>query len=419
MQQVPQGSPRPGARARMSRRGFAGLLAAGSAGAFGLISSGGTPFGAGRAQAQGGLAPVPNGVLGANFNDAARSFGFEELRAAGANWLRGFYVTDHADREKPPAEQPELKKLLEAADRGYGTVLSLKFQYKKPKLHIPKPGSEEMRAELARVDKILPAVLGRVEILTIGNEPFYETPKDERDHRLNEFYEAVAKHVLERANSFPGRKARVFMGALNALEDPAFRTEAADRWVRFAARTDGIEGVDIHPHVASLDQAQQYVHYVMERLGGKSFMATEFSLVQHWKDHLGDKVDAGYAKDNGLAAGATVVDAVRQTIRKAVPQEQWNRLLSTSPWYEQNKHYLRQQVEAFRGTGKLAFASYGIAQDQAMEDNFGPGKPPWLFNSLFASRTVQRGPDGLPGRGYGWIEDFRALQRDGDKRPIR
>jgi hypothetical protein len=64
-------------------------------------------------------------------------------------------------------------------------------------------------------------------------------------------------------------------------------------------------------------------------------------------------------------------------------------------------------------------ATYGVAQEDPMCATFGPDSTPGLFNSLFASKIVRPGTDGLPDRGYGWIEDFRALQRETDKHPIR
>ncbi|MGP3986459.1 hypothetical protein [Streptomyces sp. 3N207] len=44
---------------------------------------------------------------------------------------------------------------------------------------------------------------------------------------------------------------------------------------------------------------------------------------------------------------------------------------------------------------------------------------PWLLNSLYSNRTVEQPRDGLPARSYGFFDDFRALQRKQDRRPVR
>jgi hypothetical protein len=87
------------------------------------------------------------------------------------------------------------------------------------------------------------------------------------------------------------------------------------------------------------------------------------------------------------------------------------RVPRTSPWFQANSDFLRDPVQSFRRTGRLAVATYGIGQDAAMVRDFGPGSTPWLFNSLFCPYTVQPGADGLPGRNRTWTEAFRALQR--------
>lgn len=417
------------ARTTLSRRRLAGLLAAAAAGGVGLAGCGTGPTSvnnkASRRTVPGSTAatpvasPLPDGVLGANFNDATDTVTFPELQAINASWLRGFYLMRNAD-SGDPGTQPEISLLREAADRGYGTSLSLKFQNKNNP--IPRPGTPQMDADLARLDKVLPTVVDKVDILAVGNEPFLETRKQDRTDKLNEYYEALTQHVIDyRRQNFPGGcRTHLFMGALNHLDQPDGQTKATARWLDYAKRTQAIEGVDIHPHVAAPADTNKYLDYVVPKLrDDQKIMATEFSLVLFWEQKLDEPVPAEYARRYGFPPGTPVWKAVRAAIEKPVPQQQWNDLCSMSSWYEQHKHFLRDQMERFRGTGKLALASYGIGQDDPMVKDFGPKKKPWLFNSMFASKTVQPAPDGLPGRGYGWIEDFRALQREQDKRPTR
>lgn len=418
------------ARTTLSRRRLAGLLAAAAAGGVGLAGCGTGPTSV--SNKPGGsttpgptdatpvtTSPLPDGVLGANFNDATDTVTFPELQAINASWLRGFYLMRHAD-SGDPAAQPEITLLREAADRGYGTSLSLKFQNNDNP--VPRPGTPQMDADLSRLDKVLSAVVDKVDILAVGNEPFLETRKADRTGKLNEYYEALAQHVIEyRRQKFPGGcRTHLFMGALNHLDQLDKQTAATARWLDYAKRTQAIEGVDIHPHVAAPEDTQKYLDYVVPKLrDDQKIMATEFSLVQFWEQKLDEPVPAEYGRRYGFPPGTPVWKAVRAAIEKPVPQQQWNDLCSMSSWYEQHKHFLRDQMERFRGTGKLALATYGLGQDDPMVKDFGPKKKPWLFNSMFASKTVQPAPDGLPGRGYAWIDDFRTLQREQDKRQTR
>ena len=215
----------------------------------------GRPSDSGSGGATGGPA-APSGVLGANFNEDPSDMRFSQLRELSAGWLRGFLPMPEAD-EGPPARQRAVATLISASKQGYGTILSLKFPYSGRAL--PKAGSALMDAELQRVDKVARAVMGTVDILVIGNEPFLETrPVDRDGPAVNAFYEHVARHLIAyRKQHFGARcKTRLYMGALNRLDDPERRTEATRRWVKFVHDTTEIEGVDIHPHVVSIDAAQ-------------------------------------------------------------------------------------------------------------------------------------------------------------------
>ncbi|MGW7537060.1 hypothetical protein [Amycolatopsis sp. NPDC054798] len=357
--------------------------------------------------------PPPDGVLGANFNADPDTMGWDELQRSGAKWVRGFTAMPELDKHDA-TENPTVKTLLQAAERKYGTVLSLKFPYF-PDSHqrIPRPGSPEMRADLARVDKLLPAVMGKVDILVIGNEPFIECPRsDWNNGALNDFYETIAAHVIEYRAQHNG-KTVLYLGALNNLDDPKWTGAGTERWLKYVRDTPEIEGSDLHPHVGAPGDVQPFLDYVLPRLGGKKFLVTEFSLVQLWKKHLADPVSAEYAAKYGVPHDTKVWQVIRNALRQPFPKPRWDDFLRTSPWFENNKHFLTEQMTKFRATGKLAVATYGIDQGIAALKgrDFGPETPPWLLNSVFARATVQKNPDGTIAPNYAWLEEFTALQK--------
>jgi hypothetical protein len=258
----------------------------------------------------GAAAPAPDastdplaalGALGANYNENLDHLNYRELRTARASWVRGFYALPEADAV-PPEQSETLRVMRDAHSRGYKTLLSLKFP--KTAMSFPRPGSPEMAAELARLDRVLPLVFGTVDIVTIGNEPFIESLPAERDERLNEFYEAVARHVV---NARPaGSTTHLFMGALNRLDLPQNRTPAVERYLRFVRETPELEGVDLHPHVADEAAIQAFLDYTLPRLRpSQTFLVTEFSLVWYWQQHLTDRIPVAPPSDT----------AIRRTVR--------------------------------------------------------------------------------------------------------
>lgn len=356
-------------------------------------------------------APPATGVLAANVNQALDKIDPAELQSVSGTWIRGFYLMSDADQQDP-ATQKGPAKLLQAAAQGYGTVLTMKFQYRNRP--IPVPGTPAMRTALARLTKVLAATMGKVDILTVGNEPFFETSESDRTTpRINAFYEALARHTAEYRQAHFGAncKTKIFMGALTALATPGATTQQTRRWMTFTAHTPAIAGVDIHPHVASIDQAQTYMDYVLPYLrSDQQFLATEFSLVQLWKQHLSDPVDPTFASHHHIPQATPVWRVIKAATQHPVDEHEWNTFLLSNPWFAANKNFLIDQMRRFRATGKLAVAGYGITQDVPMSTNFGPHSTPWLLNSLFCPEVCKPEPNGLPARNHTWCAEFHAAQ---------
>jgi hypothetical protein len=358
-------------------------------------------------------APPASGVLAANVNQTLEKIDYAQLRAVSGTWVRGFYPMTDAD-EGDPAAQTGFAKLLQAAAHGYGTVLTMKFQYRDKA--IPTPGSPAMQTALARLDKVLAAAMGKVDILTVGNEPFFETSKADRaTPRINEFYEALALHTIHYRQAHGGAdcRTRIYMGALTALDRPGAETTQTRRWMTFTAGTRSIAGVDIHPHVSSTAGAQTYVDYVLPFLrDDQKFLATEFSLVLLWKQHMNDPVSPAFARRRDIAQGTPVWQVVKDAARSPLDEEKWNGFLLSNPWFAANKNFLTEQMGRFRSTGKLAVAGYGLVQATPIPD-FSPNTTPWVLNSVFCPYVCKPEPNGLPGRTRIWGEEFRALQHRG------
>jgi hypothetical protein len=400
---------------RISRRCFIG-----ASGVVGMSTVLGSPLAALAAVAEPGRGQVATpdrrvqgayGALGANFNEFVADLEVRELQIGRTQWVRGFFPVPEADQDVL-ADNATIRTIVGIGARGYRTVLTLKFPYNQSAM--PTPNSPAMVTALAQVDKILAAVLDRVDILEIGNEPFIESRPEDRGDALNIFYETVARHIIayRRAHCGSQCRTRLYMGALNRLDLPDRQTAATERWMTFVRQTPEIDGVDIHPHVPSPDAVQPFLDYILPRLRpDQTFLVTEFSLVWYWQAHMSDQVSAQFADRYGFARTSLVWQVIQAATEQPFTQEQWDYFLSTSPWYESQKYFLRNQVQKFRATGRLAVATYGYRQGLSMVQNFGPYKPPWLLNTVFAPYTVRPWRNGTTGRGYAWIDEFQALQR--------
>ncbi|MFG2000823.1 hypothetical protein ACGFNU_16925 [Spirillospora sp. NPDC048911] len=353
-------------------------------------------------------APAP-GALGANFNQNLDALDYRELNEARVSWVRGFFPMPATD-QGAPAKHVTIRTINDAAKRGHDTILSLKFPY--TETSFPKPGSPKMKTELARLDKVLPLVMGKVDILTIGNEPFIESKKTERDQRLNTFYETVAKHVIDfrRKRCAANCGTTLYMGALNRIDQPAQRTPAVERWMAFVRKTPAIKGVDIHPHVAASLNAKAFTDYILPRMRkDQKFLVTEFSLMPLWRQHMTDPVPASFTTKYGFPKDIKVWQVIKAAIAKPFSEREWAAFLRACPWFAKQSGFLNEQMKLYRGTGRLAVATYAFKQDDPMVKNWGPKKDPWLLNSVYARHTVQ--PRGeLSGRSP-WFRDFQALQQ--------
>ncbi|NIJ22279.1 hypothetical protein FHS95_003994 [Sphingomonas naasensis] len=354
---------------------------------------------------------LAQGALGANYNEHFEDVDWRDLQKADARWVRLFLPMPQVDRTGA-AGHGAVRTILAAADRGYKTILTLKYPYNR--VAFPKVGSAEFEKQLARTDAVLPLVMGKVDILVIGNEPFIESRQQDWDANFNEFYEQLARRVIAYRAAHCGKdcKTRLYMGALNHIERPAWRTPATERWLSFIKATPELDGVNLHPHIRAIEESKPFLDYVLPRLRpDQKFIVTEFSLVWWWQANMEKPAPAAFLAQYGFPAGTQNWQVIAAALKNPFPKPQWDAFLSASPWFESRKHYLRNQMKLFNDTGRLAVATYGFKQGSSMSAEWGPKKVPWLLNSVVAGRSVQPNPDGSSAFNYAWIDDFRALQK--------
>ncbi|KAJ6102736.1 hypothetical protein N7486_005163 [Penicillium sp. IBT 16267x] len=262
------------------------------------------------------------GALGANFNEKLTWMDRSELERVKTKWIRGF-IDMHQIDALHAAQDPNMQALFKAIYAGYKTILSFKWNY--TNLNFPAVNSAAITTEVERLDRLLPLVMGKVDILVIGNEPFIEVQQGHADARLNIFYETLANTVIRFRNTHGGTSTRLYMGAPNRLDLPAKRTPAIERMLHFIASRPELEGVDLHPHMSTLQGHRLMLAYVLPRLRpDQRFLATEFSLVWHWKKHLSDTVSGAFCARYWFPAGIKVHQVISAAMQKPWPYAQWD-----------------------------------------------------------------------------------------------
>lgn len=349
------------------------------------------------------------GALGANFNEKLTWMDRGELERVNTQWIRGF-IDMHQIDALHAAQDPNMQALFKAIDAGYKTILSFKWNY--TNLSFPAVNSAGITTELECLDRVLPLVLGKVDILVIGNEPFIEVQQGHADARLNIFYETLADQVIRFRNTHGITSTKLYMGALNRLDLPAKRTPAIERMLQFIASRPELEGVDLHPHMPTLQGHRIMLDYVLPRLRpDQRFLATEFSLVWHWKKHLSDAVSREFCAKYGFPAGAKVHQVITAAMQKPWPYAQWEDFLSLEPWYMQCRSFITDAMRLYRSTGRLEVATYSFCPMRLRKLPLPANGDPWMLNGIYAPSTVQVQPDGSRYENFPWAQEFRKVQR--------
>lgn len=365
-------------------------------------------------QPNGDNQPSTRGVLGANYNEKLIWIDHAELQHVGAQWIRGF-IDMHQFDSLHPDHDPNIKALLGAIDAGFKTILSLKWDY--AERDFPNVDSSDFSAELQALDRLLPIVMGKVDMLVIGNEPFIEVKPDQAGERLNVFYEAMADAVIRFRHSHRdfASSTALYMGALNRLDLPVKRTPAVERMLRFIASKRELAGVDLHLHVPTLAGHKAMLDYALPRIRpDQTFIATEFSMIWHWKKHMNDAVSTHFCTQHGFPPGTKTHQVISSAIQRPMPYAQWEEFLKHEPWYMEYQHFISDAMNLYRATGRLDVALYSFCPMRHRKRPLQAGDTPWMLNGVYAPSTVQLKPDGSRHENFPWAEEFRRVQRGGE-----
>ncbi|RDV27983.1 hypothetical protein DXV75_03165 [Alteromonas aestuariivivens] len=344
--------------------------------------------------------------LGANYNESLERVNLSDLKRSQSSWARGFIVYHHYQQgSRDLNTDPRVMGFQKLKKMGLNTVLSLKFNYQNRPFPITQADIDQ---ELNFLPTLLDALMPYADIVVAGNEPFIETEKSLRQQPLVRFYKQVAEriHQYQLAN---GYQQPLYLGAFNRLWEGGMQTDSAPL-LALAKSLPWIAGVDLHIHHASDEQFTTMIDYALARLRpGQHFIATEFSLMHHWRASLKQPVPADFAQHYQRPESWQVYQYLDQVVNhQPVAREEWVAFLSASPWFETRKHYIRDAMTRFGSYPQFAGATYGFYQTYGKRP-FTDNRDPWILNSLYSNQTVQW-QDGLPPFHYQFMQDYIDYQ---------
>lgn len=358
------------------------------------------------------------GALGANFNEHLTWINHSELQNVKASWIRGF-IDMHQINPQALTQDANMQSLFNARDAGFNTILSLKWNYSNT--DFPTPGSPAHTAELDTLTNVLNHIMGQVDILVIGNEPYIEAKAAQTNrNRLNVFYESMAETAIslkqhhtqkQGGDRLTPKKTKLYMGALNRLDLPIKRTPSIERMLNYIASRPDLAGVDLHLHIPTLEGHKAMLDYALSFLRpDQSFLATEFSLVWHFKNHMADPVSHHFCRKYRFPVGTKVHQLLSAGIQEPFSYEQWEEFLRGEPWYMSRVGFLEKAMRLYRATGRLEVATYGFCPMRYRKRAVEVGDTPWMLNGVYAPSMVKVMEGGGRFGNFPWAEEFVTAQ---------
>jgi hypothetical protein len=200
--------------------------------------------------------------IGANFNHDPEIIDMAYLKKTPVEWIRTTpYIFEYIRGDKDPATEVGLQKVIDAKKAGYKVAFGFRWDFRKHKLSIPEPGSDDEKRYFDVARKILERVGPYIDMFKLGNEPNLETL--EKDLQLNEkgvvplvlFTERLLTEVVEpyygahpelrRPDVYTGSLPRLFMK--NEQQKPG-----VVGLIRLAQNNDRIQRLAVHLHISDL-----------------------------------------------------------------------------------------------------------------------------------------------------------------------
>ena len=347
--------------------------------------------------------------MGVNFNESLfYAEDVTKINSTKTTWVRGFFdfFPYYNNPERLTDVNDQLEDFLNLQKHGFKTILNIKWNFHTRS--IPDTTGSQIANYNDFLQQFLNRVWGKIDIIVVGNEPFIESIKEERNTKLPPFYQ----YMCNRVNEFRVGKENtpIYFGSFNKLYATGQRTAGVNEMLEFVKNTLWMAGIDLHIHHKNNSQITSMYGYANDRIrADQKVLITEFSLVWWWKDYINNEIPSNFASKYNYPTTQKVHEYIHFALNNRRPKEEWHDFLRMSTWFEEKKNYLWESYQLFSQYESFHVATYSYRINWGK--NFNENSVPWLLNNLIAGVTVEDDPlTGNEQFNYGFIDDFFKIQ---------
>jgi hypothetical protein len=358
--------------------------------------------------------------MGINLNEQVDVTDYNDLADSKTKWVRCFIEVIDVYKAGTLNTDAKIIAFNALKAKGYKTVLSLKFDFKKN--GFPAVNSTDWTNYLNFIQPLLAKVMANTDVLVVGNEPFIEADEATWNEPLNTFYKAAC----ERANTYfvlNSIKKPMFLGALNRLDETARQTDPGHvNFLAFVKATPYLAGVDVHSHHSAVEQLTSVLNFAKSKIrDDQKILVTEFSLMQYWRNNNTVAIAPAFiAAANASAtdkifpppAGVTLnYQYIDYALKNPRTAEEWYAFCQNSPYIETRKNYLCAAYNIMKNAGNVYLSFYALRQSYPLNTDFTATTDPWVMNGLFMNRSVEL-LNGRSQKSYSFLDLFLKMSTD-------
>ena len=351
--------------------------------------------------------PIHSKGLGINVNGQFDEINFNDLARTNTKWVRGFVdFNKYYNNPSLLKTDPKIKNYLQLKSKGYKTILNIKWNYSSKSF--PAANSQEMTKIKNFLTELYDVVWAKTDIIVVGNEPFIESKKNERNNKLVTFYKNMAKATNAYKNN-NNRKIPIYVGSINNLWQKSAQTKATKDLLAFAKNSSFIAGVDLHIHHNAMSDIDGAMRFVNSRIrDNQKIIITEYSLMKYFKSKLNLNITPSFASKYGYSANLKVYQYIDKCLKNSVTRPEWVDFFKMNGWYKSKERYVRDSYNKFKSYEKFHIATYALRQSYPFNKDFTANTDPWVLNGIYVNRTVVPNPsNGQTQFNYKFIDDFK------------
>lgn len=344
--------------------------------------------------------------IGANFNENIENINPSILSKAEVKWVRTFvniprhFLNINKDGKIIGVNNEAIKNFDTSfiTDlKEFKIILSLKLDFKYKNIGTPEENSIEEGYLLDAINLFLKEKkLGnKIDILVVGNEPMWETPKDDAK-KLG----AITNKIITLANDLKVNQHwnyEIFTGALNRVSELQ-KNEIVTEIIKITKENPLVDGLDLHIHTNELVKANDDPAYIRnEAKINKKIICTEFSIVRLFEKYSNESL-GNWGIQNGYPAEMKLYEWLNLIQQKAIDgtpikSEVLMDYFNSQSWYP--KQWFNAFLTSFK-KNNVSIATYGlqnILKDKPKALN--SKSPLWILNFVYNGGILGNDISGL------------------------